>query len=122
MKTRKPSRNPLGRPPLPPEHRRSIKVTVYATAEEQERIRARARLVKKPISRVMVEAALTGEIKMPIPEENYEQRLSLIRLANLLLQAERLAEAGKLLNVDPAQMRTLREQVWMVANALIGRR
>jgi hypothetical protein len=91
-----PTRSP-GRPPLPAEERRRHRVALHLSSLEFSFLHQRADRLGLPAHVLARSLAIHGQVSVPrVPRANYAVVGQLGRLANLLKQALRHVQAGRL--------------------------
>ena len=109
-----------GRPRLPPAERRDRIVDIRLNAVEHERLQDKADRAAMPLSTFLRESGMGRRIVGPPSLENQEAAKQLLRVGQLLNQAIKLVNAGKINNVEPSTLKDLREQVRRVRLELRG--
>jgi hypothetical protein len=104
-----------GRPPLPPERRRTVRVEVLLSGAEAAAVRGRALRSRRPLSAFLRESALRrGGPPAPVPLVNVRSVGQLGRLANNLNQLVKLCHQGRApMGLGPALHELLAEVRWL---------
>ncbi len=119
MRCRK--RNRPGRPPLLPDEKRAHQLPLYFSARELELLHRRADLVGLPAHALARGLALYGRVTAsPVPRANYAVVGQLGRIGNLLNQALRQVNAGRLAPDLRPLVETTLEMLAALRHDLVG--
>ena len=119
MRCRK--RNRPGRPPLLPSERRDRQLPLYFSPRELALLRRRADLAGLPAHSLARDLALYGRVTAsPVPRANYAVVGQLGRIGNLLNQALRQVNAGRLAPDLRSLIETTLETLADLRHNLIG--
>lgn len=114
------ARRKAGRPPLPDEDRRTEKVDVRATGAEVRTMMGRARAAGLSLRDYVRRAALGAAIVAPVDPVTLSHAARLVEVGRLLARVERLAVAGRIVGLPPADIAELRRLAEAAAVAVLG--